>query len=451
MVKILFPLLSIILLAGCGESASKAVFSRNQSLEQKTNISNVLPESSVDDSDEYKISEPNDVLTLRDALSLTLMKNPKLKAYSYQIRADEARALQAGLLPNPEVGVEVEEIGGTGGKSGFDAAETVISISQLIELADKAQKRKKAASLQRELAEWDYKSIRLDVFTSAANAFVEVLGAQRTLSLNQELLTLSEKLVETVSQRVEAGKDAPIEQEKAKVLKAKLEIQYNQALQNLQSSRKKLVSFWSADAPIFTKAQGQLEGIEPVPAFSKLKEQIENNPDIARWKTKLDRADAMIDLEDARERRDITLSAGVKRSNETGDNSFFVGFSVPLPLNDRNQGNKLAAINDKLKTHQLQKNAELQIYSQLSETYSWLSNSYTQAVKTKQDVLTGARAAFQAAREAYEQGKAEYLVVLDTQRTLFEAEESYIDSLVSYHKAKVNIERLTGQTIHTEK
>ncbi|AQQ10172.1 Cation efflux system protein CzcC [Sedimentisphaera cyanobacteriorum] len=450
MFKIFFPFLSIIMLLGCTNSGRDETLAQKPSLERYLNVSNSLSESSRGN-EKYEISEPNDVLTLRDAISLTLMNNPELKAHSYQVRADEARALQAGLSPNPELGVEVEEIGGSGGKSGFDAAETVISVSQLIELADKAQKRKKAASVQTELAEWDYKSKRLDVFTDVANAFVEVLGAQRTLSLNQELLALSEKVAETVSQRVEAGKDPPIEQDKANVLKAKLEIQHNQALQKLQSSREKLASFWSSESPVFTKVQGELELIEPVPAFSKLKKQLSKNPDIARWSAELDKADALIDLEESRSVQDITFSAGVKRFNESDDNSFFVGFSIPLPLYDRNQGNKLAAINDKLKTHQLQKKAKLQIYSQLSEAYSSLSNSYSQAVKTKQAVLSGARAAFQAAKEAYEQGKTEYLAVLDSQRTLFQAESYYIDSLVSYHKAKANIERLTGQTIQMEK
>ena len=47
-------------------------------------------------------------VTLRQALSFALLNNPELAAFSWEIRAREAQELQAGLRPNPEFGVEVE-------------------------------------------------------------------------------------------------------------------------------------------------------------------------------------------------------------------------------------------------------------------------------------------------------------------------------------------------------
>jgi cobalt-zinc-cadmium efflux system outer membrane protein len=170
---------------------------------------------------------------------------------------------------------------------------------------------------------------------------------------------------------------------------------------------------------------------------------------MARWEAELARAEAATELEEARAIQDITLSGGMQRLNETDDNTIVVGISVPIPLFDRNQGDILAARNNASKTRQLRETARLRIYRKLSEAYNALSNAYTEAVKTRQEVLDGARAAFDAAIEAYRQGKTEYLVVLDAQRTLFETEAFYIDSLISYHKARTEIERLTGQSIQT--
>jgi len=56
------------------------------------------------------MTEPNDVLVLGQ----TLMHNPELKVFSLEIRAAQARRLQAGLWPNPEIDIEMENIGGTG-------------------------------------------------------------------------------------------------------------------------------------------------------------------------------------------------------------------------------------------------------------------------------------------------------------------------------------------------
>ncbi len=106
--------------------------------------------------DEFVISEgynePTGSITLRQALSLALIRNPQLKAFSWEVRAREAQALQAGLLPNPELESLLEDFGGTGSVEGFKGTETTILLSQLIPLAGKISKRKKLAALNTNLA-----------------------------------------------------------------------------------------------------------------------------------------------------------------------------------------------------------------------------------------------------------------------------------------------------------
>ena len=53
-------------------------------------------------------------LTLPEAFARVLNDNPELAIYPYDIRAAEARALQAGFRPNPQVSLEVENIAGNG-------------------------------------------------------------------------------------------------------------------------------------------------------------------------------------------------------------------------------------------------------------------------------------------------------------------------------------------------
>jgi cobalt-zinc-cadmium efflux system outer membrane protein len=54
---------------------------------------------------------------------------------------------------------------------------------------------------------------------------------------------------------------------------------------------------------------------------------------------------------------------------------------------------------------------------------------------------------FNAARRAYQEGKSDYLNVLDAQRTFFELKNEYIQSLAAYHSAGTDIERLIAQQI----
>ena len=154
-------LLFAFLFAGCAEQYTHQE-SVHYTNDLQTGSSAKQPEKY--DEEGITVTEPEGILTLREVLALTLMHNPELKAFSLEIRAAQARQLQAGLKPNPEIEIEVEEVAGSGDRSGFDAAETVIQLSQLIELGDKSGKRKKVASFEKDLAGIDYQNKRLKIF-----------------------------------------------------------------------------------------------------------------------------------------------------------------------------------------------------------------------------------------------------------------------------------------------
>ncbi len=100
--------------------------------------------------------EPGGSIELGEALSLALRDNPELAVFAWEIRARDAQILQASLLPNPQLGVVIEEFGGSGESTEFDASETTFRLKQKIELGGKRAKRSQVASLQRDLARWDY-------------------------------------------------------------------------------------------------------------------------------------------------------------------------------------------------------------------------------------------------------------------------------------------------------
>ena len=359
--------------------------------------------------------------------------------------------MQASLLPNPEIEVEVEEAGGTGERSGFDSAQTTIALGQLIELADKPRKRTKLASLEKQLAGWDYEAKRLDVLTESTKAYIEVLGAQQQVKLAEQLMEISEKLVASVDHRVKAGKDSPVEKTKSEIVLARASIQNRKARQNLEFTRKQLAAAWGSKAVTFDSVTGRLDVVYPLPPIDTLLELTAQNPDVARWAVEIDRRKADLELEKANSITDPAVFGGIQRFNDTDDNAVVFGLSIPLPVTNRNQGNILAASHNLAKVREQQRQAETLIYTNLNNSYTTLSNAYTEATDMKNKVLQGAKESFNATVEAYREGKVDYLALLDAQRTLFEAEAQYIDALVSYHKAKADIERLIGQEITVKK
>ena len=444
-------ILLVIAVSGCMDYDNDTSWSEPRPLGQ--DFSTFQPPKKPPTTVQYapEVAEPNDVITLRQALALALVHNPELRAFSWEVRASEARRLQASLLPNPEIEVEVEEVGGTGERSGFDAAETTIQLGQLIELAGKPSKRKRVASLESELAGWDYEAKRLDVLTEVTHAFVKVLAVQERLTLAEELVQLSEQILNTVTQRVEAGKDSPVEKTKAQVALANARIEQKQSHQRLVSARKQLAATWGSISPVFEGVTGQLDVTFPIPSETELRRLLAQNPDLARWAIEMQRRRAALELEKANAITDPKIFVGMQRFNEVDDTAVVFGLSIPIPISNRNQGRILEAKYNIAKARRQRGAVEANLYVALADAYQALSSAFVEATDLKNEVLPGAQSAFDATRRGYREGKFDYLMVLDAQRTFFYTRARYIESLAAYHRTRADVERLIGQRIDTVK
>ncbi|MHC4679966.1 MAG: TolC family protein, partial [Planctomycetota bacterium] len=304
------------------------------------------------------------------------------------------------------------------------------------------------ASLENDISQWDYEARRLDVFTSVVKAFTETLAAQERLRLAEDILQLSGELAETVSQRVDAGKDSPLEKTKAAVVVANARIRHQQVLKYLELSRKQLAATWGSTAPRFEEVSGLLS-VRPIPAIDELTGLIEQNPDVVRSALAVDKEKAALELAKAKAVSDITLSGGLQRFEEADDNAIVFGISVPLPVSDRNQGGRAEAAYNLARAREEQRAAQTRIELELASAYHALSSAYAEANELNQNVVQNAERVFDASREGYSQGKLDYLNLLDAQRILFEAKARYIDALSSYHVAKADVERLIGRDLST--
>jgi len=450
MIRFTILLSGMLLSCGCVQQTLKTASSSVEDSVDYTMTASDIREANVVKTASERVTEPNSILTLRETLQLTLTHHPELKVYAYAIRAAEARALQAGLRPNPEFEVEMENLGGTGELSGTDAAETTLALSQLIELGDKAQKRKTVAAFETEVAGADYQVKKRVILSEGAKAFVEVLKAQETHRLSDQLLKLSEASFQTVRRRVEAGKDSPVEKNRASIELTNVKIAHRQAQMNLDTARKQLASFWSQEEPHFQEAVGQLREIEPLPPLKNVTQQLKQNPEYIRWESEIQKSRAALDLEHSKAIGDLSVGAGVRRYNATDDNAFVVGLSIPLPLFNRNQGGKKEAAYQLSMARQKQKAALRALLNDFNQTYQQCATAYHQALSLKNDVLPAAREMFNAAQEAYKQGKIDYMNVLDAQRTYFISQNEYVEILAAYHKAIMDMQRLIGQSIHAK-
>ena len=388
--------------------------------------------------------EPSGELNLRTSLSVGLLHNPQLASYAWNVRAQEAAIIQAGLYPNPEVAVEIENFGGTDGFGGFGASETTIAIGQTILLGGKLDSRRQFARFKRDLAGWDYEVARVDVITRVGIEFVNTLTAQAHLAVARETAALAEQVFSAIDQRVHAGKVSPVERTKARVDRAQSQRVLLVAERDLVAARYRLAATWGSVAPSFVAAVGDLLSVSKPPAVEELLARIEDNPDLARWTTEMAARRAAVTLAQADAVPDITPFGGVKLLGGTDETAFVAGIAMPIPAFDRNQGEILEARLRGAQGEALRRAAALRVKTELVIVYQALDTAYLETVILTTQVEPSAESALAAAEEAFRQGKIGALDLLDAQRTLFAVRRQSVDAHAAYHLAVVSIERLIG-------
>ena len=434
----------------CAITAGDTVLASSEEprhMEKEISVYPSRTENSHPELQELHMGEPSGVITLVQALSLSIMKNPGLAAYSWEVRAAEARILQASLLPNPEFDFQAEELGWSDYRNGIGSAVMYFIFSQMLELGDKRGKRTSVARLETDIEDWEYASKRLDLLAETTKAFIRALAARKKVALSEKFHQLAKRVFQVVSERVEAGKVSPLEKTKAQVTVAGTRIELERARRQWNVSRKRLAANWGSISPKFEGVAGDLDKISALPSIDKLLEKTAQNPDQARWETEILLGEAKLEFEKSKRIPNVTVSAGLQRFEQTNDNALVVGLSIPIPVFDHNQGRIEEARHNLRKVEEQKRITDVRIKTELSSAYQILSASYLEAISLKKDVLPAAQRVFDGLSEGYRQGKFRYLDVLDAQRTLFTAQATYIEALANYHETSVEVERLIGQRV----
>ena len=281
--------------------------------------------------------EPAAPLTLPAALLLAEGGNATLSAARHELAAQGGARQQARALPNPELQTVLED-------TRRATRSTTVQLNQLIELGGKRGARTAVAQRGEDLAQAGLSLQQADTRALVTTAFVDVLAAQEGLRLADSAQALAARASDITARRVTAGKASPVEETRAKVAEASVRLELNLARSTLASARKRLAALWGNTTPRFSLAEGRLETLPELPPASELAARLAQAPTVRQAHSALAQRQAMLDVEQRRATPDVTLSIGMKRSEELGRNQAIIGLALPLPLFDRNTGNKLDAL-----------------------------------------------------------------------------------------------------------
>lgn len=377
-------------------------------------------------------------VTLQQAVERAMQTHPALAAAGYEIAASEGALDQASRLRNPEAAFITEDVR-------RNRATMTAQLNIPLELGGKRAARTRAAELGRDAVTQDAAVLRAELRADVTRAFFDLLIAQERLTLAQASDTLAAQAESAAARRVQAGKVSPVEQTKAGVARASAAIELRDAGAELLVAQRALSAFWggAAAAP---QADGSAETLPVVPPDARQPTSaLDNAPRVIRARLEINRRQALANVERSKRVPDVTVNVGVKRDSSANNNMAVLGIAVPLPLFDRNQGNLLEAQRLADKAFEDYRALQLEQNATLAQDVARLDAARAAVQSLRQDVLPGARRAYDAARIGFDAGKFNFLDVLDAQRTLFQARAQYLAALSRAHQAAAGIDRILGR------
>ncbi len=397
------------------------------------------------DAHQYEASIYNNgpVVTLEDAIQKAINASPRLQSVQAGFDAAKGAEDQAGYWQNPSIGFEAENVAGSGAFSGTDSAEYTLGINQTVEIGGKRGARQNAAKAFRESANVNVLAERLNLERDVHIAYEEVLAEGEAVKLAYEMEKLAKSVLGSVSKRVNAAAEPEIQRSKAEVAYSTAIIAREQEERQLEVAKQKLVRLWGESDFNISLDHGHFFELESPTPLEGYREKLTSIPDMQRLAFAKTEKESLLKLEQAASIPDPTFSLGVRDFQDSGDQAFVFGVSLPIPVLNRNQGNIAKARAELSQAESDARLMELSLEQQLIENWQEWNTAYSEANRLQEKLLPAADKAFRLARSGYNKGKFPYLEVLDAQRTLFDARSQYHGALKRYHTARANVERLT--------
>jgi cobalt-zinc-cadmium efflux system outer membrane protein len=157
---------------------------------------------------------------------------------------------------------------------------------------------------------------------------------------------------------------------------------------------------------------------------------------------RLEQARALLQVQRANAKPDVTASFGYKRNG--GDNALYGALNIPLPIYSKNQGNIARAEAEVAMIEAELKFERAAVLAELTAARRTVEANERQIEALRAQFLRDADESQQVSLAAYREGATDLLHLIDAQRTRTQAQELYFQALADYQLAIHELERAAG-------
>jgi len=379
-------------------------------------------------------------LTLPEALSLADTANPTVRAKEFEVQAVGANEVTAALRPNPSANFLAEQFG----SGSVAVTQYTFNVGQPIELGGKRQRRIDSARAATKVTGFELADLKRQLIFQVKKSFSDILVAREALALAEQNLTALDELERVHRYRAEKGDISGLELLRIEVERFAFERDAADARQALSAAK---VALRTAIGQDRVAEQFEVVGELALPEVAKSRSELyrmalDARPDLRAAQAAREKARADINLAKANAWWDVTPQVEYQRIGP--DNTIGFGFSLPIKLFDRNQG-EIARTQAEAKRAEATREALLaQALAEVDVALAAVTTERAKVALLRDTYLPKIKQARDTVEFAYKRGGVTLLDYLDAQRTYREKSLDYYRSLGNYHTALYQLEAAVG-------
>lgn len=290
-------------------------------------------------------------ITLKNAEQLFLDQNLTLLAQKYHVAADKALIEQAKLWDNPIITTDQNVYANnkwfehSTNSDGSYNGQVFVQVEQLIKTANKRGKLIQLAKTNAEISEWEFKDVMRNLKYQLRKSFYTIDQLLQSKQLYAQQLEQIDKLLTGINEQYKNGNIAQKDVLRIQALKIAAEqdaAENGKELFDAQADLKTLLHIRDNVTIVPVAAAGMSKF--SLPDIEELTETARaNNPAFQLQQIQLQYEKQNLSYQKALAVPDITLSPSYDQNSNYIKNYTGLGFSLPLPLFNRNQGNVKSA------------------------------------------------------------------------------------------------------------
>lgn len=392
-----------------------------------------------------------EALSLEAAIERVLATHPELEAFGHAEAARAAAIERAGQAPPLAIGVALENALGSGEAAGLKGVEASLSLASVVERAERRAARVGVAELEREGIDHERRAKRLDLAAEVARRYLDALAARALAGLAAEELRLREQVLAVAERRARSGAAPASEALAADEARLRAAATLAQAQRVADHARRRLAVLWGTTGADYTLAEVDLSALPPVPAEDTLRQQLKDTPGIARYAHESRLREARVQLARSESMADLQWELGVRRLEASDDWGLVGRVSIPLGSAQR-AGPAIRGAEAELAAVELEREGTTRaLEATLGEAWARLDLAVAAAQRIEAELLPALGRAAAAAGQAYAAGAASQLEWVQLLAEIAAARRERVEACLDAHRARIEIERLTGQVLATTK